>query len=76
MGIAAYHPLGTCHMSGFRGRSVCDPNGETYEVRNLFVADGSLIPPSLGVNPQVTIAAVATRVGHYISDRLGHLSQR
>jgi len=75
MGIAAYHPLGTCHMTGFRGRSVCDPNGETYEIRNLFLADGSLIPPSLGVNPQVTIAAVATRVGHYISERLARVAQ-
>jgi len=73
MPISAYHPLGTCHMSGHRGRSVCDPNGETYEIDNLFIADGSLIPPSLGANPQITIAAVAARIGSYINDRLSRL---
>ena len=71
--MSAFHPLGSCHMSGFRGRSVCDPNGETYDVRNLFIADGSLIPPSLGVNPQITISAVAARVGDYIHDRISRI---
>ena len=75
MDLSAYHPLGTCHMSGFSDRSVCNPNGETYDVRNLFIADGSLIPPSLGVNPQQTIAAVATRVGDFISNRLSRMTQ-
>jgi len=74
MDISAYHPLGTCHMSGHRARTVCDPNGETYDVINLFIADGSLIPPSLGVNPQITIAAVAARVGDYINYRLSKLN--
>ena len=69
--MSAFHPLGSCHMSGFRDRSVCNPMGETWEVENLFVADGSLIPPGLGVNPQVTIAAVATRIAAHINDRLG-----
>ena len=71
--LSAFHPLGTCHMSGFRGRSVCKPHGETYDIRNLFIADGSLIPPSLGVNPQITIAAVAARVGDYIHDRISKI---
>ena len=70
MDIAAYHPLGTCHMGGSRSRAVCNPNGETYEISNLFIADGSLIPPSLGVNPQITIAAVAARVSDFVHDRL------
>ncbi len=68
--MSAFHPLGSCHMGGFPGRSVCNPNGETYDVRNLFIADGSLIPPGLGVNPQITIAAVSARVADYIDDRL------
>ena len=73
--ISAYHPLGSCHMSGHPGRSVCNPNGETYEIDNLFIADGSVIPPSLGVNPQVTIASVAARIGDFISHRLSNISQ-
>ncbi|MBI5525311.1 MAG: hypothetical protein HY897_15170 [Deltaproteobacteria bacterium] len=68
--ISAYHPLGTCHMGGSRKSAVCTPDGETWDIRNLFIADGSLIPPGLGVNPQVTIAAVATRVGEFIGTRL------
>jgi choline dehydrogenase-like flavoprotein len=73
MDISAYHPLGTCHMGGSRNSSVCDPNGETWDLRNLFIADGSTIPPALGVNPQITIAAVATRTADFINDRLSQL---
>jgi choline dehydrogenase-like flavoprotein len=67
--ISAYHPLGTCHMGG-SGGFVCTPDGQTRDVKNLFIADGSLIPPELGVNPQLTIAAVASRVGEFVSSRL------
>lgn len=56
------HPLGTARMGASAGRAVVDSRGQSYEVRNLFVADGSLVPTSLGVNPQLTIMALATRV--------------
>ena len=41
----------------------CDqlnPEGERHGVRGLYISDGSLLPTSLGVNPQETIMAVAT----------------
>jgi choline dehydrogenase-like flavoprotein len=39
------------------------------ELRNLFVADASVFPSCLGVNPQVTIMAVATRTAFHILER-------
>jgi cholesterol oxidase len=51
------HPLGGAIMN-----TVCDTYGRVYEYRNLFVADGSLIPGSTAcVNPSLTIAALAER---------------
>ena len=41
---------------------VCKPSGETHEVQNLYVADGSLFPTAIGVNPQITILALATGI--------------
>jgi len=68
--LAAYHPVGSCHMGGDRNRYVCDPYGELYDVENLFICDGSVVPPSPGVNPMITISAIATRTADYIHGRL------
>jgi choline dehydrogenase-like flavoprotein len=43
--------------------------GRFRELRNLFVADASVFPSCLGVNPQVTIMAVATRTAFHILER-------
>lgn len=58
----ASHPQSTCRMSADPRTGVCKPTGETHEVRNLYVADGSLFPTALGVNPQITILALATGI--------------
>jgi choline dehydrogenase-like flavoprotein len=39
--------------------SACDPSGETWEVARLVVCDGSTFPTASGVNPMISIAAVA-----------------
>jgi choline dehydrogenase-like flavoprotein len=39
-----------------------DSTGQRHGVRGLYVADGSLLPTGLGVNPQATIMAMATMV--------------
>lgn len=44
--------------------------GETWDVRNLYVADSSLFPTALGVNPMLTIEAVALHVSRSIVDSL------
>jgi choline dehydrogenase-like flavoprotein len=63
------HPLGTARMGVSAEHSVVGPDGESWELDDLFVADGSLIPTSLGVNPQETIMAMATRVAWILRDR-------
>jgi choline dehydrogenase-like flavoprotein len=66
----SYHPLGTCKMGRDPMASVVDPNHETHEVRGLFVVDGSTVPGPIGVNPQLTIMAMATRAAAKIAERL------
>ena len=41
-----------------------------HDVPGLYVADASIFPSSLGVNPQVTIMALATRAAGILADRL------
>ena len=43
-------------------RSVCKPSGETHDVRRLYLADASIFPNAVGVNPQITILALATGI--------------
>ncbi len=66
----AFHPLGTCRMAGRPSLGGVNKQGESFEVRNLYVADGSLVPTSLGVNPQITIMTLATLVADGIAAKL------
>ncbi len=69
--LSAYHPLGTARMARYARDGVCDPRGRVHGARNLWVADGSLLPSSPGVNPQVTIMALADLVAEALADELG-----
>jgi choline dehydrogenase-like flavoprotein len=62
----AFHPMGTARMGRFE-EGVIDSWGEHHDVRNLFVADGSIFPTCVGVNPQVSIMAFATRTAERIA---------
>jgi hypothetical protein len=46
-----------------RRRGLVDQSGESFELPGLFVADGSILPTSIGVNSQVPIMSMATRIG-------------
>jgi hypothetical protein len=70
IGLSAYHPMGTCPMGGDPENSVVRPTGETWEVENLFICDASVLPTSLGVNPQLTIMALSVRTAGFIDDKL------
>jgi len=47
------------------------PNGETYEVKNLFVADGSALPTATGVNPMISIMGLSHYLAQQIKGQLG-----
>ncbi len=65
--LYASHPMGTCRMGAAPETSVVDPTGKVWGWANLRVADASLFPTSLGVNPQVTTMAMGLMVGHDIA---------
>jgi len=56
------HLMGTARLGTDPVTDVCDPNGAVYDTASLYVADASLFPAPLGVNPMLTIMALATRV--------------
>jgi choline dehydrogenase-like flavoprotein len=56
------HMMGTCRMGSRPRHSVVNLNGELWDLPGCYVADASLFPTAVGVNPQVTIMALATRV--------------
>lgn len=64
-----FHPMGTCRMGRDPAETVVDPYGEAHRVRNLYLADASVFPSCVGVNPQVTIMALATRTAFCIRER-------
>lgn len=58
-GLFSAHQMGTCRMGGNKTTHAVAPTGETYEVKNLFVADASLFPRCSGVNPMLSIQVLA-----------------
>ena len=64
--LVAFHPLGTCRMGNNPLTSVVDLNLEAHDIKGLFIPDGSPVPTALGVNPQITIMALATKTAEYI----------
>jgi choline dehydrogenase-like flavoprotein len=68
--LASYHPLGTCKLGRDPKTSVVGLDHQTHEVRSLYIVDGSTVPSALGVNPQLTIMAMATRAAERVSAAL------
>jgi len=66
----SYHPLGTCKMGRDPKTSVVGLDHQTHDVRGLYVVDGSTVGGPLGVNPQLTIMAMATRAAEKIAEGL------
>jgi len=60
------HPLGGCNMGTSPQNGVVDHKGEAFGYRNLYVADGAIVPEALGLNPSKTIAALAERIAAMI----------
>jgi len=76
--LVTVHPLGGCSMGETAERGVVDDRGRVFagtsgsEVhQGLYVSDGSVMPRSLGVNPFLTISALAERTAAYIAEERG-----
>jgi choline dehydrogenase-like flavoprotein len=69
--LPASHNIGTCRMSTKADAGVTNGYGQTHEVPNLFVSDGSLFPTSTAENPTLTIVALAIRQAEYIARTSG-----
>jgi choline dehydrogenase-like flavoprotein len=72
MGIATNsHQCGTLRFGDDPATSVLDTHGRAHDLENLYVVDASFFPSSTAINPALTIAAQALRVGDHLRDRLG-----
>jgi choline dehydrogenase-like flavoprotein len=63
------HCLGGCAMAGTPRRGVVDGRGRVFGYQNLLFCDGSIVGANLGVNPSLTIAALAEHVMFHIAPK-------
>lgn len=70
MSYISFHQMGTAALGRDPATSAAGETGELHEVRGLYVADGSAFPTSSGVNPMVTIMAIADHVARGIAETL------
>ena len=64
------HNLGTCRMSANAAEGVCNGFGQTHDVANLFISDGSQFTTGGAENPTLTIVTLAIRQADYIAEQL------
>jgi len=68
--LASYHQMGSCRMGTDPATSAVGPDQQTHEVKALYVADASVFPTAVGVNPMLTVMGLAHRAAAGIADRL------
>ena len=68
------HNLGTCRMSEKPQDGVCNKWGQTHDVANLFISDGSQFTTGAAENPTLTIVTLAIRQADYIAEQMGQKS--
>jgi choline dehydrogenase-like flavoprotein len=65
------HNLGTCRMSEKPADGVCNKWGQTHDIKNLFISDGSQFTTGGAENPTLTIVTLAIRQADYIAEQMG-----
>ena len=64
------HNMCTARMSKDPRDGVCDANGRTHDIKNLFISDGSAMTTSTSANPTLTIVALALRQAEYLAKEM------
>jgi choline dehydrogenase-like flavoprotein len=64
------HNLGTARMSAKPQDGVCNRFGQTHDVPNLFISDGSQFTTGAAENPTLTIVTLAIRQADYIAGQM------
>jgi choline dehydrogenase-like flavoprotein len=68
--FSSTHNLGTCRQSARADDGVCNSHGQTHDISNLFISDGSQFTSSAAENPTLTIVALAIRQAEYIAEQM------
>jgi choline dehydrogenase-like flavoprotein len=68
--LLSFHIMGSARMGGSPSSSACNPEGETWDARDLVVCDASAFPTAAGVNPMVSIEAAAHMNATRLAGRL------
>ncbi len=68
--LSSFHIMGAARVGGSPSTSACDPQGQTWDVRDLYVFDGSSFPTASGVNPQISIQAITHMGARALAARL------
>jgi choline dehydrogenase-like flavoprotein len=55
------HQMSSCRIGTSRSSSVADPDGQVWDAHGLYVTDASAFPNAAGVNPMLTVMALARR---------------
>ncbi|KAJ3109909.1 hypothetical protein HK100_003226, partial [Physocladia obscura] len=69
--VGSAHQMGSARMGVSPETSVVDPDGQSWEVKGLYVADASVFPTASGVNPMITTMSVAHFIAQSIKRNLG-----
>lgn len=64
------HNLGTNRMAEKASDGVVNKHGQTHDIKNLFISDGSQFTTGGAENPTLTIVALAIRQADYIADQM------
>jgi choline dehydrogenase-like flavoprotein len=67
--LMAFHPMGTARADARPSHGVVDADLKVHGAEGLYVSDASVLPSSLGVNPQITIMTLATRLAYHLLEK-------
>ena len=68
--FSSTHNMGTCRQSAKPADGVCNKFGQTHDIPNLFISDGSQFTTGAAENPTLTIVALAIRQAEYLAEQM------